>query len=200
MQTSKCYKLHLLRSLTSEYLDAFLRLLVKENEVYFTLILRCKLFPLLHLHSAYFAKYNPANLKKIATLSIIIPLEDVVAVLDVVDIEGVTKCNIRDLSKFVKHTNLFARRQVQINWGPGNNGCARKNAVEHCKKHALYNTEYTNTEEYLEWERILADDELYTNYSIKHFYAMRDVIVHSNGRGVYLSGFYFNVFIVGRYA
>jgi hypothetical protein len=39
----------------------------------------------------------------------------------------------------------------------------------------------------------------YNQYGVGLFYYMRDVIVHTNGRGTYISGFFNNVFIVGRY-
>lgn len=39
----------------------------------------------------------------------------------------------------------------------------------------------------------------YVQSPVDLFYYMRDVIVHSNGRGTYMSGFYGNLFVVGRY-
>jgi hypothetical protein len=39
---------------------------------------------------------------------------------------------------------------------------------------------------------------MYKKFPVEKFYHMKKIILHSNGKEVYLSGFYGNFFIVGR--
>ena len=81
-----------------------------------------------------------------------------------------------------------------IKWGPGNHKNIAININEHFKKHVL-------SEEGKYWFKILdkIDYTSYQKYAIDSFYKMKKVIIHTNGVDVYLSGFYGNIFIIGRY-
>jgi len=199
---NKYYKLKLLSSLPPKLVDKFLLLLNSGLEAKATMILSKKLFNLFNLPHNIIKKYTNTELIKISSLESIISLSQITLILEYVDLQSITKHNIVDLYKYVSNIDKFKKGEVPISWGPGNNGCSHLNAVEHYKKHAKYNQNNIGTiyeTEYLEWEKIIEDGELYSDYPITHFYKMRDVIVHTNGRGVYLSGFYGCVFIVGRY-
>lgn len=77
-----------------------------------------------------------------------------------------------------------------IEWGPGNNGNPHNNMIKHKVKHLLELQELLSSGKHI---------EEYIKYAVDVFYYMTDVIVHSNGRGSYMSGFFEKMFIVGRY-
>lgn len=145
--------------------------------------------------------YTFAELKRIHLLANG-SIDRLLCVLKYVNLQIITPRNINDLYKYVVAREQFASGQMPIQWGPGNNRDPYKNAILHSQKHAQYNTSDVNkiwANEYLEWQQILFDDVAYETYPIVNFYKMRDVMVHTNGRGTYLSGFHNNVFIVGRW-
>lgn len=98
----------------------------------------------------------------------------------------ITKYNVHDLYKYTISANDFLVGSVNVSWGPGNNGTPEANMRNHATKHSV------------ELEYILGLNG-YNQYGVGLFYYMRDVLVHTNGRGTYISGFFNNVFIVGRY-
>lgn len=178
------------------------------NESKLMFILSKRSFSLLYLTREIIEKYTCKELRKIEVLRDICTLNKIVAVSNVVDLHHITRRNVVDLYKYVSNLDKFCLRQIDIDWGPGNNKNSHTNAIEHYKKHAQYKNlseddllkardDYET--EYLEWSKILFDDKLYLKYPVEHFYNMKDVMVHTNGKGVYMSGFYMNVFIVGRY-
>lgn len=84
----------------------------------------------------------------------------------------------------------FIQKKIKIEWGPGNHSDITNNIAMHYKKHVL-------SEEGKYWNHISLTE--YENYPINHFYDLKDVCVHTNGRRTYLSGFHNNIFIIGRY-
>lgn len=150
--------------------------------------------------------YTCKQLQKIVNLSKIIPLNNILCILQRVQIEKVTQFNVKDLYKFISNIDQFINGSVNIQWGPGNNRYPNINSIKHYKKHvdSSYEQHYLN--EYQDWEQLgdklsvdFNDCPMYINYAIDKFYQMSDVMVHTNGKGVYMSGFVMNVFIVGRY-
>lgn len=203
------YKTHLLSFLEPIHIEAFLKLVQIGDPSIVTFILSKKLFALLELESIELVVgYSFDNLKKISTLCHAERLSNIIVVLQRVDILKTTEYNIKDLYKYVSNVNNFISGKVPIQWGPGNNKHPQLNAYNHCIKHTECNSDYAH--EHTEWEQIhkskvkfnnIAD--LYNNHAVKCFYKMTDVIVHTNGRGVYMSGYYttanIKIFIVGRY-
>jgi hypothetical protein len=88
----------------------------------------------------------------------------------------------------------FQNKKLSVQWGPGNNKTKKENVYKHYLKHAL-------SDENQFWELILNDIncESYMKYTIGIFYKLSRVLIHTNGTNVYMSGFYNNVFVVGRY-
>lgn len=127
--------------------------------------------------------YEKKDLSKLNKVLVII--EDNYRILERVDYRSITKHNISDIKLFLRDEELFVNHQLEIKWGPGNHADIATNVSEHYLKHK---DEFT-------WNSI----KEYQNYPIKYFYQMKDVCVHSNGVHTYLSGFYNNVFIIGRY-
>lgn len=106
--------------------------------------------------------------------------------------DKVTKHNVKYLQRFSEEVHLLLNGDV--GWGSGNHGSAEENIKEHFNKHVLCSIEG------IFWGKqgiISADD--YAAYAVKMFRCMERVLVHTNGSGVYLSGFADKVFIVGRY-
>lgn len=103
--------------------------------------------------------------------------------------------NVKDILQFVEQERLFCTKQIPISWGPGNHKNSEINIQRHYEKHVL------DPVEGVFWHSILqpANRDTYAAYAINAFYKMKRVIVHSNGRYVYLSGFVDKVFIVGRF-
>jgi hypothetical protein len=108
--------------------------------------------------------------------------------------EKISMYNVTKLLLFVKDEYRFRNKMIDIKWGPGNNGNRMDNVKKHFIKHVLSDEGYY-------WVNILNDISCkeYEQYAINIFYKMKNVIVHSDGVNVYLSGIYGNVFIVGRY-
>jgi hypothetical protein len=104
---------------------------------------------------------------------------------------NITVHNILLIYKFICEEKFFIEEKKEIMWGPGNHKIIDANIEAHYIKHVK------TYPESLHWNNINLDD--YKNYAINSFYKMRNVVVHSNGKHVYLSGFYDNVFIIARY-
>ena len=105
---------------------------------------------------------------------------------------NITEHNVYKLFLYSKDIeNNFG---LNIKWGPGNHKNITDNITNHFKKHVL-------SEEGKYWLKILdsLDCKSYEKYAIESFYKMKDIIIHTDGTKVYLSGFYGNVFIIGRY-
>jgi len=113
---------------------------------------------------------------------------------------NITKYNANDILKFIHDKENFINKKIKIEWGPGNHKDPKLNLIEHYQKHVL-SKETVPFNELAHWKSLLTDPtcESYGKYAIESFYKMQNVIVHSNGTHVYLSGFYGTVFIIGRY-
>jgi len=107
----------------------------------------------------------------------------------------ITKYNIKDIVRYLNDDVKFKNRTINVKWGPGNNKDIETNIVKHYEKHVL------DIDEKAFWNQTLSEQTLlqYEQYAIDNFYKMTNVMVHTNGKNVHLSGFYGNVFIVGRY-
>ena len=92
---------------------------------------------------------------------------------------------------------LWDENKINIGWWACNHGNVIKNIEEHFIKHVYH----VLSCEGVYWKSLL--DEIscdsYKKYTIDVFYKMKNVIVHTDGINVYLSGFYDNVFIISRY-
>lgn len=107
----------------------------------------------------------------------------------------ITAYNASLLYKFCCDEEKFVKHNVPIKWGPGNHPDRQSNIEAHYLKHVCT---YPESEF---WAQTLSINswQTYEKYATESFYKMSNIIVHSNGRNVYLSGFYGNVFIIGRY-
>jgi len=114
---------------------------------------------------------------------------------DICDHKYITQYNYSKLLCYIKDLNDFEKRILKIRWGPGNHKTIKKNVNAHYVKHPLSNNEKEH------WKYILGNvnQHTYELYAINSFYKLKNVIVHTDGVNVFLSGFYNNVFIIGRY-
>ena len=78
----------------------------------------------------------------------------------------------------------------------GNNKNEEMNIINHFNKHVKNSNE--NWNEYIEKNTNLKTANQYSNFAINISKHMKNKIIHSNGVGVYLSGLYKKIFIVGR--
>jgi hypothetical protein len=132
-------------------------------------------------------EYNENELIKLYKLCKVVSLE---SAIKLVVYDNITIYNTRDILLFLRDKNKFINKEVDIKWGPGNHGNPIDNVKKHYIKHIL-------SDEGIYWNNISLCD--YEKFAIDSFYKMERIIVHTNGRNVYLSGFYGNIFIVGRY-
>jgi hypothetical protein len=110
--------------------------------------------------------------------------------------ELVTKHNILCIENFLHNLHKFRERKINIKWGSGNNKDINTNILLHYNKHTV-----DSLEENEQWKKFYNGDislEMYKKFPMKYFYQMKKIILHSNGKEVYISGFYNNFFIVGR--
>jgi hypothetical protein len=152
-------------------------------------------------------QYTDKNLKKLNNIISQINEEDYdnfIMLLYISALDKITKHNIKDLMRYVRSYSSFISCGIKIQWGVGNNKNISSNILNHYIKHTSSLSDegiiwdkilYNQLEEITECEKI----KLYEIYAIKSFYLMKDVIVHSNGINTYMSGFYGNIFIIGRY-
>ena len=138
--------------------------------------------------------YKKSDITKLHTLSQDVKLKTLHNLLSKVAIQRINKKNINLVLEFISNESAFINKQIKIEWGPGNHGEINLNINKHYEKHVLSN-------EGNHWKNLLANmnSESYANYAIDNFYKMKKVMVHSNGVNAHISGFYGNVFIIGRY-
>lgn len=136
-------------------------------------------------------KYECDQLKKLNDMIKHIDVSIMTMLFDKINYQKINMHNVKNLLLFVRDENDFIRGKKIIEWGRGNYKSVEENIKKHYEKHVL------NEDEGIYWGNVDCDD--YEKYAIDNFYKMENVIVHSNGRYVYLSGFYGDVFIVGRY-
>ena len=154
------------------------------------LILRKRYYNLLEMTITSLDGYSIRELSKISRLLDRVSVNVLECVLSVVPLVKLTKYNIIDLHKYVRDSKAYICGAICMSWGPGNNGNAIQNMIGHRVKHE------TELAEMLASGRTAED---YIAYTVDVFYYMRDVCVHTNGRGSYMSGFFDDMFIVGRY-
>lgn len=107
------------------------------------------------------------------------------------NIRKITKYNIDNL--FSMFLSVYITKFKGFNeWGPGNNKNPELNLINHYNKHVLNSDE--NWEKYLD----KFSPEAYGNFAINISRIMKNKMVHTNGRKVYLSGTYENILIIGR--
>lgn len=148
-----------------------------------------KLYNLLDYPNLNYAK---KELVKISKLLKFMTAKDLLFLLNhIKNIFLITEKNWKDLLKFARNKESFFEKKVVIKWGNGNHKDPYINLIEHYKKHVKCETEGVY------WEGIGLEE--YRDFPLLHFYEMENVFVHSHGGFVHLSGFYGNVFIVGRY-
>ena len=114
-------------------------------------------------------------------------LDDVISLFDKFNIVNITEYNANKLL-------LYLGNKINVKWGPGNHKNITNNINQHFDKHVL-------SEEGKYWVKLLdkIDCKSYEQYAIDSFHKMKNVIIHTDGINVYLSGFYNNIFIIGRY-
>jgi hypothetical protein len=182
------YKHHLFLKLSSLQISQFI-LIFHKNKSLAEYILLHKLYRILD-DRIDFEKYEFQELKKMNDLIQCIPIPQLVLLYD--NSKNINKNNYGNLLKFIYDKQNFINQKIPIVWGPGNYKDIKTNIEEHYKKHVLCESEGQY------WLQIL-DGMTYEQYAIDSFYKMSHIIVHSNGKCVYLSGFYGNIFIIGRY-
>lgn len=125
------------------------------------------------------------------------PLRDVVEVFDAVAVDQITSSNIRKLLLFIRDKPYFSNKS-RVKWR------SKECLVQHYRKHVLSSEENNKVlpVECVYWKYLLKNIECasYERYAIDSFYKMKNVIVHTDGAEVWLSGFHGNVFIIGRYS
>ena len=191
------YKTVQLSALSSGQLEAF-KPIFDQNKSAAVHILKKKLYEILDLDLTFVLKMTTTLHKICSMLRYGISSQIVISVFNRVQsesIKNITTHNIRQIYQFVCMEKDFTQGKIPIQWGPGNHTDQLTNLQAHFVKHVETDPERAN------WSGILSkpDLESYESYAVNLFYKMRDIIVHSNGRHVYLSGFCQNVFIVGRF-
>ena len=129
--------------------------------------------------------------------------KDIVLLLDTYLLTKVTAYNVHDLLRVSRQYCKLLSGAIPVTWGRGNHATVEENIVSHYKKHLLSTAASC---EVAGWESVepIAENrtlEWYTNYptTAYNFTYMERVVIHSNGRHTYISGFVGKVFIVGRY-
>lgn len=189
INTNQQYKYHHIKNLTNLQFYNFLILFFRNNKIA-EFILFKKLYALFDLTNLYI--YTENELIKLNKISKNIPLELSTKIFNKIPCRNINTRNIDNLLLFLKDEDKFKNKKININWGPGN--C--KNPIDNIRKH--YN-KHILSDEGKYWKLILGENGSYQKYAIDAFYKMKNVIIHSNGKNVYLSGFFNNIFIVGRY-
>lgn len=111
------------------------------------------------------------------------------------NIQKITKFNIDNVFKLflLTHATKFIGFEK---WGPGNCECPRINVTNHYKKHVEnpFNPYNEN------WDNVLKEKttQAYEMFAIKNSRNMANKMVHTNGKGTYLSGTVENILIIGR--
>lgn len=185
------YKYHLISKLTSVQYNNFLELFIK-NKNHATYILFKKFYILFDLNNL--DTFSESELIKLNKITKLIPLNVAIDVFKKINYTRVTERNVKKLLLYLTDVNNFKNNKINIAWGPGNHGNVTNNIQEHYIKHIL-------SEEKIYWEGILGEinADSYAQYAIDNFYKMKNVIIHTDGINVYLSGFHNNIFIIGRY-
>ena len=185
------YKNSIMKNLSSKNIKGFIRLF-NVNKCIAIYILTKRLFKLLQLPCDLILKYDTKDLCKVNMLLEFMSVDLLIAFLPRCNLERITKHNIRDVIRYYNDYQQIMNTTSQ--WGPGNHSNIDENITQHYIKHVL-------SDEGRYWESLLSDmsEESYKDYAQNMFKRMERVVIHSNGRQTYMSGFYGKVFIVGRY-
>ncbi len=191
LETNKHYKSNLINKLTLQQYNNFLQLFF-ENKIQTEQLLFKKLFNL--FDSNNLGTYNYKQLIKLNNIANHVGLEDAIRLFNKINYQKINKYNAKNLLLYLNDEDKFKCGKINIDWGPGNHGNINNNIAQHFIKHVL-------SEEGEYWKTLLTEINYdnYKKYAIDAFYKMKNVIVHSNGFDVYMSGFYGNIFIIGRY-
>jgi hypothetical protein len=122
-----------------------------------------------------------------------ISIKDVLTLIENCNLDKVTIYNIKDIIRYLNEYNYLIDGKISINWGPGNNKDIQDNILNHYNKHILSEEGknwITSNNKTLDW---------YTNFPLENFTKMEKIVIHTDGKKTYLSGFYGKIFIVGRY-
>ncbi len=186
------YKSHILKILNELQYFNFLMLFFK-NRILAEFIFYKKLYHVLCLNNIHhYSQDELIKLNKLFNVSNNISLKLLKLSENFHVHQYINKHNIHNLLLLIN--DFHGKKHIIIEWGPGNHENPIINLKAHYQKHVL-------SDEGLYWKNLLSDFTLdnYKNYAIHSFYKMKKVIVHTNGKHIYLSGFYGNVFIIGRY-
>ena len=186
LKIDKQYKYNLISKLTSKQYHNFISQFFTNKEQT-THILFKKFNVLFNVNKLKSYNINELiKLNKITVKSKLI-LDDIIKLFDRFNITNITEYNASKLLLYLGNIN-------NIQWGPGNNKNISDNINQHFNKHVL-------SEEGKYWVKLLdkIDCKLYERYAINSFDKMKNIIIHTDGINVYLSGFYNNIFIIGRY-
>lgn len=138
--------------------------------------------------------YSNKQLIKLYKISNHIGLENAVYVFNHASYDKISVNNVDKLSLYLKDKEQFEKKLIKVNWGPGNNKDIQLNINNHYTKHVL------SLDENEYWNFLnVKDANTYKQFAIDAFYKMTNVIVHTDGRNMYLSGIYKHIFIIGRY-
>lgn len=185
------YKYHLISKLTNSQYNNFLELFIK-NKNSATYILFKKLYSLFDIPNL--ETYTESELLKLNKITKLIPLKSAVDLFENINRTHITERNVTKLLSYLSDINDFKNNKINVKWGPGNHGNVENNIKKHFIKHV-------QSDERIYWESILEEinSDSYAQYAIDNFYKMKNVIIHTDGCNVYLSGFHNNIFIIGRY-
>lgn len=159
-----------------------------------TYILNKRLGKLFDLPVTLLNQYEKRYFRQIYMLFDYISKEEIITILPYCNLDKITKYNIRDVIRYFLDYDNLRNGIISIEWGPGNHKSIDINIKEHYIKHIL-------SEEGIHWKDRLHEITVneYKNYAQNMFTKMDRVVIHSNGKSTYMSGFYENIFIIGRY-
>ena len=183
------HKYNLINKLSQIQYDNFIKLfLINKQQAIF--ILYKKLNNILNY--SFKNEFSEKELLKFNMILNVLPFDDAIKLFMKVNTNFINTNNATKLLKYIMDENKFIN--MNIGWGPGNHKDVSTNIKEHYFKHVLSDVEKEK------WNLLgINNYETYKNYAISKFYEMKNIIVHTDGNKVYMSGFYGNVFIIGRY-
>jgi hypothetical protein len=103
--------------------------------------------------------------------------------------------NLSPVRSDVKHRSVLTSDNSSFNveWGSGDHKSKKENVNAHYTKHIL-------SSEGDHWVNLISKDkQSYERYAIDSFNKLKKVLVHTDGKNIYISGFLGNVFTIGRY-
>lgn len=174
------YKLHLLSHLNTKQYRNF-RDMFNSNIKQAEYILFKKMYLLFDIQLKI---YNEPELTKLYKISLKVGTYNAVKLFDTLNYNLITTYNADKFLLYLRDLDKFNH----VEWGPGNHKNVNQNIKNHYIKHVLSNE--------CDWQ--FSENE-YKQYAIDSFHKMIDKVIHTDGKNVYLSGFYNHTFIIGRY-